>query len=52
VTALDLLRGALARVERVRDALEDGDLDFAERVLADLADDLYGSVADLEREAR
>ena len=42
------LREILARVERLRDALEDGDTFFAETVLRDLLDDLWAAIGAME----
>jgi hypothetical protein len=41
VTLAQALRDALSRVQRAVDALRDGDREFAEQVLDDLAHDLW-----------
>jgi hypothetical protein len=45
------LRDALARVLRAREALDDGERSLAETILDGLVDDLWKSVARLERGA-
>jgi hypothetical protein len=46
-----VLRDALARVIRVGDALEDGELDLAAATVDDLTADLWKEIEKLERAA-
>jgi hypothetical protein len=50
-TALPALKDALARVRRALDAFHDGDLDFCEAILVELAADLWPMIERLEKEA-
>lgn len=43
-----LLRDAFSRVSRAREALQDGDLAFAEQTLEDLGADLWAAIERLE----
>lgn len=47
-----VLRDAMSRARRAREALADGDTGFAEQVLDDLVDDLWRQVERLERQER
>jgi hypothetical protein len=43
------LRDVLARVDRIREALEDGDLGFAESAIDGLLEDVWAALAAEER---
>ncbi len=49
---MSVARDTLARVVRAREALADGDIDFAEAILEELEIDLAGAIEQDEAEAR
>jgi hypothetical protein len=51
VTALELLRDALARIVYLRESFEVGEVDTAVAIAADLERDLAAGLAELERRA-